>query len=80
MEKVWETDSPLEVHSITDSQSSISICERFLKEVGMNKLLKPDMEVAMEIARCIYENKHSAHCKYKVQSHIEELEAPDKIY
>ena len=70
---------PLEVHLITDSQASILIWERSLKVVGMNDILKPNADIAMEIAHCRDTNKDSILKIHKVQSHIDESEAPDEV-
>ena len=47
--------------------------------VGMKDLLKPDADIAMELDYRRKNNKHSTMNIFKVQSHIDEDDAPDEL-
>ncbi len=82
MEKEWgRPRNGIKVNLITDSQSSIDIKENISASIGIKDVLKPDMDIALEL----YQQRQS-HCTWvqwsvtKVESHIDQSEAPDTFF
>ena len=69
-----------EVILITDSQSSIDIMDNVLGHRSIRDTLLPEMDVALEIFRLQSEHQWVRKRLIKVESHIEMIQAPDKIY
>ena len=78
--KLGEPVSGVKIKLITDSQASIMIREGVHNVRSMKALLTPDVEIAMEIARCRHDNKYSCIEFHKVKSHISIDEAPDEFF
>ena len=66
---------------ITDSQASLIIFDNLKNIVSMKEVLRPDIDVAMELARIRKQNATFSKLELiKVQSHIEKDEAPNETY
>ena len=63
----------------TDSQASIDIMEKMASICSLRDMLAPEMDIALEIYH--KRQQHTwVHWKVtKVESHIEELDAPDEF-
>ena len=85
MEHLYSIWGPLKhqitLEVVTDSQASLIIMENMKNIVGMNDVLRPDVDVAMEVARI--RKKNAQYCTLeliKVKSHIDKEEPPKEIY
>ena len=82
MEKEWgRPQNGIKVNLITDSQSSIDIMENISARIGIKDVLKPDMDIALEL----YHQRQSRSTWVqwsvtKVESHIDQSEAPDTFF
>ena len=71
----------LQLKVITDSQASLIIMDNMKNIVSMKDVLRPDVDVAMELARLRQQNsKHNTLQLIKVKSHIGRDEAPNETY
>ncbi len=80
IDTLGEPKEQLSIQLVTDSQASILILDKMSIIVGMKRILKSDVDVAMEIMQLRHKNSHSTVVRVKVKSHITLEEAPDTVY
>ncbi len=77
---VGDPTGKIELESVTDSQASIDILQNASTAIGISEMLRPEMEVALEILHSRSEAAQVQYTTIKVRSHIEKEAAPDENY
>ena len=67
----------IQIMLVTDSQASIEIMENTQQSIGLKSVLSSDMDIALELKAQRVENYWVNRTVQKVESHIEEEDAPD---
>ena len=81
LQKRWGTPRhQVSIVLVTDSQASIDILTREDQLTGIKEVLKPEMDVALEIWRLWSQNSKIIWDVHKVESHIEKHAAPNEFY
>ena len=71
----------IRINVITDSQASLIISDNLKHIVSMKEVLRPDIDVAMELERMRKQNVTFCRLELiKVKSHIEKEDAPNETY
>jgi len=80
VEYLGSPQKTVEIRLITDSKASISIMENVQTILGIKDVMRPDIDVALELHRNRKKNPNVHVELYKVQSHISIEEAPNEKY